>query len=163
MIVTLTPEMIAEADLVGLTRQQDAARNGRKTTSTFGFERLLLGNRVGARGERAGKIVFDPIHWHKYDIGGPDLGSFIDVKATAYRPPWLKAEAGTVKPEYAYVLVGAADHPHYDVIGWIWGHELLTVPLTEPQAGRPAHVVTDTSPRLRPIHDLQRIVDICRQ
>jgi len=114
---------------------------------------------IGARGERAGKIIFDPIVWNQGLDGAfkhlPDLGDFIDCKTTPHAEPWLKIAKGRLNTERAYVLISSADHPYYWIAGWMWGHEIA-------QRGkilfpaRPAYVVEASM--LHKPHLLQQIV-----
>jgi hypothetical protein len=119
----LNDAMIREADWVAVKRTEDG--NGRPTQRPD----AAVIDVMGARCERAAKICFEPIVWHKFvadhELGNvPDLGDFIDVKGTNYAEPWLKVPAHKIKNHWAYLCVSAADHPYYWIAGWLWGHEL---------------------------------------
>ena len=90
-------------------------------------------NVLGARTEMAAWTCFSPrIKWH-YEVLDrpelfPDLGDFIEVKGSMRPEPTLIVPPkDNEKPplEWAYLLVSAADHPFYDLLGWLWGHEFL--------------------------------------
>lgn len=120
----LNDHMIREADQVAVGRAESYTNLPSRRPDTPAI------NITGARCERAAKICFDPIEWHKILNDGddmmniPDLGDFIDVKGTQYAEPWLKVPAYKIKKHWAYLCVSAADHPYYWIAGWLWGHEL---------------------------------------
>lgn len=77
-------------------------------------------------------------------------GVCIDAKGISDNSLSLLVQAGTAKPDWAYVLVGVEHAPTCELIGWMWGHDVLRVELSEPQKNRPAHLVRQGDPRLLP-------------
>jgi len=149
----LNDYMIREADWVAAKRTEYAIAVKRTTTRPDAATLDVM----GARGERAGKIIFDPIEWHKELVDDPtnvpDLGDFIDIKTTPYEEPWLKVPAHRLHKEWAYVLTTSFDHPYYWFPGWLWGHELAEMELRFP--ARPAYCAEVA--QLHPIYLLQQI------
>jgi hypothetical protein len=158
MHVYLTPDLIAEADAVGRQRYDDAKRYRRK--SSYVGDTLNL-DIIGARGERAAQEAF-PLPWDNGPMrdDAPDLGDFIEVKTTGYRNAWMKITTARPLHEFwAYVLCSAADHPHYRIVGWAWGHEIKkAAPIQCPQPDRPAYIVRECDAILRDARELQAIV-----
>lgn len=161
----LATHMIEEADHVARQRQQNAIAEGRTPGNHLaaGPHDLDL-HIVGARGERAGKVMLDPIEWHKFKIGNldglPDLDDFIDIKTVSNDQHALLVPAHKIVSAWAYVLVSAAEHPYYWIAGWMWGHELA-----QPQhlrfPDRPAYSVATA--RLHKPYLLQDIVSYARK
>ena len=161
----LSDAMTAEADHVAHQRQRNAIEEGRTPGNNLvaGPNDLELHIR-GARGERAAKIVFDPIVWHKFKTGTldglPDLDDFIDVKTVSYDEHVLLVPAHKIVKPWAYVLVSAAAHPYYWIAGWIWGHELARPEFLR-FPDRPAYAMKHT--QLHKPYLLQEIVRYARQ
>ena len=161
--VYLTPAMVQEADKVGHMRHENAIEQGRIPGNGGpdpGWE--LKVHVIGALGELGSKQPFDPIVWHKFKRGNlgklPDLGDFIDVKTPVPNGKQsLIVKRGGVKPHWAYLLTSGIYHPHYRLIGWMWGEDVLKVPLTCPRANRPAHVIPEDDKRLRDVRELVEI------
>jgi len=157
----LADHMIVEADGVGNARQDRAEREGfepgNNLIATLAECRRLHIN--GARGERAGKIVFDPIVWNKGLDGSfrhlPDLGDFIDIKTMWRDHHRLLVEVPRLVKDYAYVCVSSENHPYYWFAGWRWGHELLQLNQRD-FPNRPAYFATVA--QLHKIYLLQQIV-----
>jgi hypothetical protein len=171
----LAPHMIAEADYVAHQRRENAIKEKLKPGNNLKVtpdENLLL-DILGTRGERAAKIVFDPIKWLAFEpvkSGSkkkPDLGDFIDVKAqerTMFDDRLHELNVShdpkkniTVNPDWAYLLVGAETHPYYWIAGWMWGHEVMRFgELRNPS--RPYYSV-----RVDRLHPPWRLIQIARE
>jgi hypothetical protein len=160
MHVYLTPDLVAEADGVAAKRQQNALKRQARPGNKFAGD-AVAAHIIGARGERAGQEAF-PLEWNMFDeprLDDADLGDFIDVKTTVYRTPWMKVPRVKLKPLWAYVLISAADHPHYRIVGWTWGHEIKkAAPIECPQPDRPAYIVREGDAILHDARELQAIV-----
>jgi hypothetical protein len=161
----LFEHMIAQADCVGNTRQDRAERGGFELGNNLVAtpEQCRLMHINGARGERAGKVIFDepghPIVWNKGLDGPfrelPDLGDFIDVKTMWKDHHQLLVEVPRLHKEWAYLCVSSENHPYYWIAGWLWGHELLQLNQKRFPA-RPAYSATVA--QLHKPYLLQRIV-----
>ena len=149
--IVLDDAEISEADTVARLRNENAYDEKRKPGNNLKASSEDLSMHIrGARGERAAKAFFDPIEWHSYQTGNltnlPDLGDFIDIKTVPPHPTcMLIAKRGSIKLDWAYVLCEAMTERNYRLCGWVWGHELIVIPLTEPKVGWPAHVVREDS------------------
>jgi hypothetical protein len=160
----LAPHMIVEADFVAQRRQDNADRYGYVHRNHLAAGAGDLPRHIlGARTERAAKIIFEPIVWNKgLDGAGdmPDLGDFIDVKGVTSDDHCLLVWQGGVKPQWAYLLVSAEQHPYYWMAGWLWGHEVERPENLEqsfgPYVHRPAYRIA--AARLHPTYLLQRVV-----
>ena len=159
--VQLSPDQIRDADDLGARRQANA-RAGRMIPGNnliASDQEQLRIHIEGARGECAAHVVY-PLPWYRgLQTGLADLGTFIDVKTIKVPRHSLMVPMGTVRFDWAYVLVSAADHPRYEIVGWLWGAVLESVPISEPQPNRPAHVVRSGSNLLRDPWELVAIVD----
>jgi hypothetical protein len=160
MHVYLTPDLVAEADGVAAIRQQQARKRNARPGNNFAGDAMAAAV-MGTRGERAAQEAF-PLQWNSTDesrLDDADLGDFIDAKTTAYRTPWMKIPRAKLRPFWAYVLISAADHPHYRIVGWAWGHEIKkAAPIECPQPDRPAYIVREGDVILRDARELQAIV-----
>jgi hypothetical protein len=160
MHVYLTPDLVAEADRVAAIRQQQARKRNARHVNNFTGDAMAI-DIIGARGERAAQEAF-PLEWNSVDesrLDDADLGDFIDVKTTAYRTPWMKVPRVKLRPLWAYVLISAADHPHYRIVGWASGHEIKkAAPIECPQPNRPAYIVREGDAILHDARELQAIV-----
>ena len=90
----------------------------------------------------------------------PDLviaGINVDAKAIAINRHSLLCKKGTVKPEWAYVLVGVELAPVCHLIGYMWGHGILKVSPENPRLKRAGHMIHQGDPRL---HDFEKFVDL---
>ena len=129
----LNDHMIREADYWANKRQENAEIEGRTPGNDLipGPDDLAKHIR-GCRAERAGKVLLDPIEWHKFKTGSlrnlADLGDFVDVKAVDRTFPKqdhaLIVPIYQLKRDWAYLLVGAEEHPYYWMVGWLWGQEI---------------------------------------
>jgi hypothetical protein len=160
--VKLSPAMIAEADEAARMRQDNAVEELRTPGNNLraGDGDLAL-NVLGCRCERAAKVAFEPIEWHKFKRGRlddlADLGDFIDVKGVDKDERRLLVPRGRLHVDWAYLLVSAENFPYYWIAGWMWGSEL--VPHLEssfgPYVQRPAYLAGHDL--LHPTFTLQRI------
>jgi hypothetical protein len=168
IVVDLDDVMCREALDAAVARQRNAEKLKRKPGNNLAVrrEQQLALNLNGARGERACKVLLDPIVWHAFKPGDlddtPDLGDFIDVKTLSRyfdeETRLLHAKKDGVKRRWAYVLVVPERiERRFRIVGWAWGFELQRITPVELQPGRPAHILPGTIPPLRPLSHLQKI------
>lgn len=164
----LNDAMVRQADRIGNLREDNAIRNNRSEgTAPVPPEISRANNIMAARGERATQIFFPDLTWHDYRENGfdgiPDLGDFIDVKASEWRgenaalkvKQYKKVKGklvDNVVDDWAYVLAVGCDHPYWWIVGWHWGSYVRKAEIKWPQT--PAFYLQRTE--LLPIHLLQR-------
>ena len=106
---------------------------------------------LGARCEAAAYKWMRPVRWswqHRGREHIPDLHDFIDVKGVA-NPTYNLMVKPNDPQRWAYLLLDGSAHPFYDVIGWCWGFEAYTLPLTSRKAGRWNYFVDRDNPMLK--------------
>lgn len=151
----LDPDIIARCDALAHRRREAAILRGRPAKNNAA--QSVGPDILGTRCECAGWLYFWPkCHWHAWleDVRGkPDLDDFIDVKG---RPEsWNDLIVQTDDPkDWAYLYVGAWDHPKYHIVGWCWGWEAKTVKITDPRGDKggppgPAHFVPKNAPFMK--------------
>jgi len=130
------------------------------------YEERVRSTIDGHRGEAATRIFFGTdIPWsiNHLVVDGPfeaklDFSDFIDVKTRSKDYHTLMIDLRYWKPDIAYLLVCAAKHPHYRIIGWCWGHEAASDDrLKERRKGRPAYWVEASDPILKSPFDLRAL------
>ena len=135
----LLPEDVTEADGVGLWRHNRAMREDRLPKNGVSNDptHSLAIHIHGARCECAGCLYLGPhCSWNKYDIRRADYEDWIDAKGISQRHHNLIVQCDD-QDHWAYLLVYSGDHPYYEMIGWCWGYEAKTVPVSDPVGGRP--------------------------
>lgn len=142
---------VEHADTVGRRRRVTAIACGSKHTNGWrpNPELAMWKNRQAARCELAARLWLNPITWNEYQVGGADLGDFIDVKGVeeAHHKLLVPLDA---KDDFAYLLVDSWRHPVYAIVGWVWGYEGKKHPIKSLQGeDRPCHVVERSYPPLR--------------
>lgn len=169
----LTPKVDAFAVNVAHMRRAAAVKYGRVHRNNLRADAAtsLQMDILGARCEAAAKLFFgNTVEWFSYREGEPvddnlpDLlapnGLAIDVKGVEQNYKGLIVPKGWVKPKWAYLLVLGGSHPTYQMFGWMWGHEILRIPVTEPQPGRPAHLAKQRSGLIR--QDVDALVELTK-
>ena len=143
----LLPVDIREADALTARRREENIRKGRVGTNnqTSDLTVLLANTQHGVRCEYAGWLYFWPkCEWDRFSedpIGKADYDGWIDAKGIE-QPHHKLLVPLNPHDNWAYLLVGSYDHPWYEIVGWCWGHEARTVPVTEPRPNRPCHAVS---------------------
>jgi hypothetical protein len=109
----------------------------------------------GALCERAAWVFFPSLEWHAFKTGPldelPDIGSFIDVKGIKLDRHELLVKVRNIKPNWAYLLVSAENHPYYLMCGFKWGCELIA---DAPKKHNAPPCYAWPSDRLRPFREL---------
>lgn len=165
VVITLTPQQIARADAAAhIKRARAIAENYKPRNNFIGDDITAQENHlIGDRAELAccSFLGEHRVTWH--DGTGPDWRGLPDITAgpikidtKARRKNWydLICPHELIKPDRAYVAIGAELHPDYHLIGWSWGHELMAAELAELQPGRPARIIRQGDPRLKDCADL---------
>lgn len=146
IIITLDEAQVAEADGLARRRQADAVRRGRipGNNLTADWAEAMAIQTQGCRGERAAKEWLEPVKWNDFaeDIYNlADFEDWIDAK-TIKRPDHKMIVQRNDNPDWAYLLVQGARHPHYQILGWMWGREAQAAAVTDPTGkNRGAHFV----------------------
>lgn len=151
IFIWLQPHHDGHADMVGTRRRQTAIAAGSVHTNRWHPSDALAmwKNRQAARCELAAKLWLNPITWNEYQVGGADLGDFIDVKGVELAHHRLLVPLDA-KDDFAYLLVDSWLSPRYAIVGWVWGHEGKTHPLESLEGeDRPCHVVRRSWPPMR--------------
>lgn len=128
--MTLGEEHLVYCDRIARQRHENAklhsikGNNGGPDASSGGP--ALAIDILGVRGECAAYLWLKPIKWHRYheglDFAGlPDLGNLVDVK-TVGQPGRCLLLQPNAEIEWIY-LVSGANHPEYEMQGWLWGDE----------------------------------------
>lgn len=158
--ITLSTEDIAEADAAGTMRfmiskemRLEPGNNGPRDDATS-----LEIDIQGARGEVAWRNYLAPVQWKRFLTADElrsgksfaDLEDWIDVKTRQQSHHSLIVQHKN-PVDWAYPLACAALHPHYQLIGWCWGHEAKQAKYWwDPKGDRPAYFVPGYDPILRP-------------
>ena len=149
--VVLEQEDIAAADKIAYKRDRLALDLDRPPAygapANDGSLASLDMNVDGVRGEYAGWLYFRPIYWHRFkrDIKGLPDYEVGDLKINAKTRSKAHYDL-IVHPDdpdaWAYLLIRGHLHPTYEIVGWCWGYEAKTRPLTDPTGCRPkAHFI----------------------
>jgi hypothetical protein len=156
--VRLSSAEIAEADDVARKRWDFHAEYRMRNGDPYNFSKDESGlaiNIRGCRGERAAKLLFDPLEWNAFEAsqafrGSADFGDFIDIKTTRLDRHSLMVPVRHYKSERAYVLISAEQDPVFWFAGWAWGADFKE----QTNFGGPAWTIPVESSLLRPIHTL---------
>ena len=167
--ITLTQEDMDLCERVGRKHYGDAVRRGVAGYGRIGNETRETGVEAavhGQQGEAAVVAFFGKknCRWfHDLDARTVDLkqlpdieiaGVLLDAKSISKSHYSLLCQSGTVKKLWAYILVDVALAPICRILGYMWGEDVLLVPLTCPSPNRPAHLIPQGDPRLRPFEEL---------
>ena len=151
----LLPDDIASCECLALRRHESGIRNNRppKNGAPTDPRFMLQMHRDSVPCEYAGWLYLRPCKWHQYaeEIHGmADYEDWIDCKGIKKRHHKLIVQRDD-PDDWAYLLVYSGDHPWYEMVGWCWGYEAKTVPITDPRGERgglpgPAHFVSPDAP-----------------
>lgn len=154
---------------IAMQRYDNAIKEGRKPANnapTDPATALKLGE-LGLMGEGASVVYikreYGPVKWNYFKTGSladvADIEDWIDAKATRYTRHSLMLQRND-PPQWAYILACCEQFPRIALMGWCWGHEARSFPISDPVGGRPAHFVPPRAPCLKPmkllIAELQR-------
>ena len=151
-------EEIAYCEDLSLRRHESAARNNRqpKNNAPKDPRKAFAICRHGVFCECAGWLYLAPCKWHRYAemvYGLPDYEDWIDTKGITKLHHKLIIQVDD-PDDWAYLLIGSWDHPWYDILGWCWGREAKTVPITDPRGelggpSGPAHFAAQDAPFMK--------------
>lgn len=168
IVTTLHPRLITFADKVAV--QRNATAHERDYTPANGQldENTGEDHQNGARCEAAGwRALIEEIlrrsgtwrpvwHWQPvrdFSTKPPDIDDWIDVKGIKRRHHHLVIKQKELQPAWPYLLVSSHAFPIFELLGWCYGHEALTLgEVKELQPGRPAICVKPEA--LRPVDEL---------
>ena len=154
----LLPDDIADCESIALRRHESGIRNNRppKNGAPTDPRFMLEMHQHSVPCECAGWLYLRPCKWQRYaeEIHGlADLEDWIDVKGIKKLNNKLIVQCDD-PDDWAYLLIGSWDHPWYDILGWCWGREAKTVPITDPRGelggpSGPAHFVAQDAPFMK--------------
>ena len=166
---TMGPNLAAYCEALGTARQDSAEALNLSATNNecLSREARLPAHIFGAKCEGIAWSWLKPIKWNiltteTFIKGQPDLiaGPIkIDVKGI-HQPSHSLLVQQDADPDWAYLLI-LGQHPNYQILGWLWGHEAKQSPIKELQPNRPAHVTNQAA--LFPPDKLFEMVAIERQ
>ena len=146
---------LGEADAVARQRRDNVIKYNLEAGRVVSEEQNEEEHFRGARCERAAWIFFPELPWNRLIIEDADLGDFIDVKSIRFDWHELLVKKHKIKPEWAYLLVSAENHPYYWLAGWQWGSYLIAHAPTK-HARPPCYALPASA--LLPVWQLQKIV-----